>query len=95
MRSRRILQSISSTVIFTAAASHHEFGPSMHVRSWTSDQSQPLRGLHVRGGAADATKKKSKSSKKFPYTTKDEKAKNAINEKMKDDAATLMGDAIR
>lgn len=95
MRSH-IIQSLSATAIVASAASHSDVGQRVHVRSWAS--SPPHHSaLNVRGGATDATKKKSKSSKKSSTeAVKDEAAKDVINEKMKEsDAATLMGNAIR
>ncbi|KAL3767783.1 hypothetical protein ACHAWO_005193 [Cyclotella atomus] len=95
MRSH-IIQSLSATAIVASAASHSDVGQRVHVRSWAS--SPPHHSaLTVRGGATDAIKKKSKSSKKSSTeAVKDEAAKDVINEKMKEsDAATLMGNAIR
>lgn len=97
MRTRRIIQSISTSAIFTASlALTNDVTRSAQVNLMTSGPSRHHE-LQVRGGAVDTTsKKKSKSSKKSLSSRNDKKTKDVINEKMKEsDAATLMGDAIR
>jgi hypothetical protein len=96
MRSHKIIQSISATALIASGAAHRNVVQNVHVRSWTSSPSSRHSPLDIRGGGADAAKKKSKSSKKSSSeAVKDEAAKDVINEKMKSDAATLMGNAIR
>jgi hypothetical protein len=97
MKSHKLIQSLSATALIASGAAHRNVLQNVHVRSWTSSPSSRHSPLDIRGGGADAAKKKSKSSKKSSIqAVKDEAAKDAINEKMKEsDAATLMGNAIR
>jgi hypothetical protein len=82
-------------ILSAVAASHRDVKPGKLVYIHPpSKNNSPLSIFQIRGGNVEASSvKKSKASKK---STPEMKAKNVINEKMKEsDAASAMGDAIR